>query len=128
MQQQAGAQAPADTDITQALVGTWQGDLRDLLGTFAATLTLNRDGTFTAQHVLVGGYTIVIQGRWTFVPAGAASRAVISFEMTGSEPEEFCSAGIESNPLVFRDRDTIELGDLTTNYPKGEMRRIPKGM
>ena len=128
MHEQAGAQAPADTDVTQALVGTWQGDLRDLLGTFAATLTLNRDGTYTAQHVLVGGYTIVMQGRWTFGPEVAASRGVISFEMMGSEPEEFCSVGIESNLLNFRDRDTIELGDETTNYPNGVMRRIAKSM
>jgi hypothetical protein len=57
-----------------------------------------------------------------------ANGGVISFEITESKPEEFCSAGIESNPLSFRDRDTIEFGDATTNYPKGVMRRIAKSM
>jgi hypothetical protein len=125
---QVGAEASANAAV-QVLVGTWQGDLRDLLGTIKVTLKLAQDGSYTAQHVLVGGYTILMRGRWTAqftrpAPEMVDSRGVLSFEATESQPEEFCSAGIEINPLVIKDPDTIELGDGTTTYPSAVLRRI----
>ena len=111
---EAQAQARPDADIAQVLVGTWQGDLRDLLGTVSVTTKLDQDGSYTAQHVLAGGYTILMRGRWTAQlvssPEAASTRGVIHFDATESQPEEFCSGGSESNPLNFRDRDTIEFG------------------
>ena len=126
---QVAAEAWAATaDFTRILVGTWQGDLRDLLGTFDVTLRLDEDGTYTTRHVLIGGYTIFMRGRWTaqFVTANGAAvsnTGMISFEVTESQPEEFCSSAIESNPLTIRDADTIELGDGSANYASGLMRR-----
>jgi hypothetical protein len=112
-----------------ALVGTWRGDLRDLLGTFAFTLRLDQDGTYATQHVLLGGYTIRMRGRWTaefplVFHAPAGSSGVISFEAIQSEPEEFCSAGTQSNPVTIRDPNTIEFGDGSADYPSGLLRRI----
>ena len=48
---------------------------------------------------------------------------MISFEPTESEPEEFCSAGIEKNPVVVRDENTIVFGDGRTDYAHGVLRR-----
>jgi hypothetical protein len=67
-----------------------------------------------------------VRGRWTaeFPPASPEGRkGVISFEATQSEPEEFCSAGAQSNPVTIRGPNTLELGDGSSDYPNGVLRR-----
>jgi hypothetical protein len=48
---------------------------------------------------------------------------MITFEAARSEPEEFCSAGAQTNPLTIRDPDTLEFGDGSLDYPSGVLRR-----
>jgi hypothetical protein len=118
--------AIAASRLPPVLIGTWDGSLKDLLGTFAFTVRLDEDGTYATQHVLLGGYTIRVRGRWTaeFPPASPeGSKGVISFEATQSEPEEFCSAGAQSNPVTIRGPNTLEFGDGSTDYPTGVLRR-----
>jgi len=57
--------ALAAPGLPAVLVGTWQGNLKDLLGTFAFTLHLDQEGSYATQHVLLGGYTVRVRGRWT---------------------------------------------------------------
>jgi hypothetical protein len=122
------AHAAAPADIAHFLSGTWQGDLTDAVRTYAVTMKLDPGGVYVMQHIFSGGFTILMRGRWSaeftsLDPELGGSRAVISFEPTDSEPEEFCSAGIERNPVVVRDENTIVFGDGTTDYAHGVLLR-----
>jgi hypothetical protein len=122
------AHAAAPVDIAYFLSGTWQGDLTDAVRTYSVTLKLDSSGAYAMQHIFSGGFTILMRGRWSaeltsLDPELSGSRAIISFEPTESEPEEFCSAGIEKNLVVIRDENTIVFGDGTTDYAHGLLRR-----
>jgi hypothetical protein len=118
--------AIAASHLPPVLVGTWEGNLKDLLGTFAFTLRLDEDGSYATQHVLLGGYTIRVRGRWTaqFPLASSGSLGgIIILDAAESEPEEFCSAGAQTNPLTIRDANTLEFGDGSLDYASGVLRR-----